>query len=289
VSHFSFFFVGVTALDGGAPDGSPGDGPAADGGSDVPQSDASTNDAAVDSGDAGASPLLTCGAAPLQAFTVNALVIGSMPPSVIATSSVCAAGTNAAIPATANASGALGSGLLSLGEVAQHLTLTARDGSTYPTLTFEFVPGPAIAAAPLTTLLWAKTAPFGPQGFGTGGKALVMVLLSKKSTAAAPCNATAGVTVALDSASATAHPEAVISYDQGNGVWSTTGPTIGSNTAAIILTPSSATDFVQIVATKTGCTADTGVAAGALRTAGLTGQIPLAADSVSMAEVGVGP
>jgi hypothetical protein len=96
------------------------------------------------------------------------------------------------------------------------------------------------------------------------------------------------VTISLDSASATAHPEAMIYYDQGNTVWSTTGPTVYSD-AAIVLTPASATDFVQIVGTKSGCTVDTAVATGALRTRGFTGRIPVAADSVSLAEAIVGP
>ena len=226
-----------------------------------------------------------CGAAPRITLNPSVLAIGATPPFENITSTVCASGVFLPVAMTPSSGSSSGRGVMSVEQVAQFLSATASDGTAFLANTGEFIPNATSTTGlfPIVTYSKALSATLLPPGFtATSGKALLNIVLGKKSTTAAPCNATDGVTIALDSASATAHPEAVIYYDTGSG-WSTTGPSTSGHTGVVIvLTPASATDYVQFVGTKSGCTVDTGLtSAGQVRALGYTGRGPLAANTIT--------
>ena len=246
------------------------------------------------------TPMLACGAAPLHTLSFLISAIAATPPFENVTSSECAAGEFLPVPMVPEATGgnSKGRGVLELGAVAQYITGTASDDTAVPTHTFEFIPNDTFTAPDsfqwiANGRLFATVGGF-PPGFDgkTTGTSYLQVFTSANSTAAAPCNTNGGVTFTLDSASATAHPEARVFYSTGSG-WTATGPTTDGNAAVgVILTPlaGATPDYVQIVGTKAGCTVDTGVSStGRLRVlGGFTGRLPLVANDVTFTIAPVG-
>ena len=228
---------------------------------------------------------LGCGPAPLHTVALGVLSVAATPLTMDVTSSACTAGESVSVVMTPDGSGSAGGrAAVVLGEVAQFLTATSVDDTTFPGHSFEFIPNDSYTATKpfylLTNGRRLVTLGIAPPGFdGTTGTAYIEIILSKKSSSTAPCNSDGGVTFALDSASATAHPEALVYYDNGSGGWLTTGGTVAGNGAAVILTPlaGATPDYVTVIGTKAGCTIDTGTnPTGPGRTlAGMTGRVPV--------------
>ena len=78
-------------------------------------------------------------------------------------------------------------------------------------------------------------------------------------------------------------------YVIGTTAYSTTCPSVtGKENVSIILKPSSALEYVQIMGTKPSCSVDTGITATSnLRKIGFTGLIPIAPDSTTFAQASV--
>ena len=231
---------------------------------------------------------LTCGTAPFQKINVEPLNYGSSPPFLDVSSSICTAGEFLAVPT--GGSGGPPKGTVELGVVAQYLIVNASDGSTVQTLSPELVPSAALfgTGVALPILSFAKTATTAfPTGFTpTSGASAILLSFAPDSSLAAPCNDNAGITLALDAASAAAHPEAQVFYNVTSFSYTSTGPTIAGQGAAIVLTPTGPVDYVVVQATKTGCKVDTGNdPAGVVRLQGMTGRFPAVPNSITQSNI----
>jgi hypothetical protein len=279
---------GGTAGSGGtASGGTAGSGGTASGG--TGGAGGSSTDAGTD-GAAGAPSGFQCGTAPYSPFAA-AIVAGggaTLPPSAHLRSNICAAGTFLDIPLSLG--GVFqGQGTIYLQNTPQFVTATASDDSAYPFLTQEFTsladaPIPILKGLPFT--LAAKTSALHPPGYSPGaGNAYILIQLNK-SKDAAPCNGDDGITISLVGS---AHPEAIVYYVTSTTAYSTTGPSVtGKENVSIILKPSSALEYVQIMGTKPSCSVDTGITATSnLRKIGFTGLIPIAPDSTTFAQASV--
>jgi hypothetical protein len=245
-------------------------------------------------GGAPALGTLFCGDTPIgyrYTLMVQVSVSGSAPPFMKLSTWNCGPGTSQTVTMTPSAEGAVGGGAFVFPGTINYLMATASDDSTFPALGAEFA-GYRLRTD-LTVSAWAKAGASVPPGFGSGGAALIRIAVGASASEASPCNSTAGVTFGLESFWAAAHPEALVYYDQGNDIWSAASPTVGDHGAAIVLTPAppsgGVADRVHIAGTKAGCKIDTGTTSGALQDLGFTGNIPVVADSISVAQAIVGP
>jgi hypothetical protein len=277
---------GGTAGSGGSASGGRG-GTGGGGGS---STDAGTDGAADAADSADAAPVVQCGTAPYSPFAAAIIAGGgaTLPPSAHLRSNICDAGTFLDIPLSLGGT-FQGQGTIYLQNTPQFVTATASDDSAYPFLSQEFTsladaPIPILKGLPFT--LAAKTSALHPPGYGPGvGNAYILIQLNKSSDAA-PCDGDDGITISMVGS---AHPEAIVYYDTSTTAYSTTGPSVnGKENVSIILTPSSALEYVQITGTKPSCSVDTGITSTSnLRKIGFTGLIPIAADSTTFAQASV--
>jgi hypothetical protein len=256
----------------------------------VVNADPLTTDAGATPDSADAAPVVQCGTAPYSPFAASIIAGGgaTLPPSAHLRSNICGAGTFLDIPLSPGGT-FQGQGTIYLQNTPQFLTATASDDSAYPFLTQEFTSltnaqVPLLTGLPFT--LSAKTSAFHPPGYGPGvGNAYILIQLNK-SSAAAPCNDDDGITISVVGST---HPEAIVYYVTSTTAYSTTGPSVkGKENVSIILKPSSALEYVQIMGTKPSCSVDTGITATSnVRKVGFTGLIPIAPDSTTFAQASV--